>query len=143
MKSIKMLLTSKTESHKRDIGFQNQVVKDQATHIVKRCIACKKCTKECALIEHYGPTPKSLFVPIAEGKLIDPVIPYACHDCGRCEKVCPYVLPMRQVLMSIRGEYVKANNGKSPIKGHGGVRMHQRLSFSSLFSIKRQVKKNG
>lgn len=119
--------------------FHNSVLEEASEAIVKQCIECRRCTKVCALIEHYGPTPKSLFKPYAHGQLIDPMIPYACHHCGRCTSVCPYTLPMEQVFMGIRQEYVKKSKGKSPIKGHGGVRLHQWLSFSSLFSYKKSI----
>ncbi len=141
MKRIKKLLRLKTENYKRGHLYNNEGIKQQAASIIESCIECHKCTKECALIEYYGPTPKTLFVPFAEGRLMEPSIPYACHDCGRCNKVCPYQLPMQQVLMAIREEYVKQNGGQSPIKGHIGVRLHQRLSFSSLFSYKKQVER--
>jgi hypothetical protein len=43
--------------------------------------------------------------------------------------------------MDIREEIVNKNNGKSPIKGHAAVYMHQTLSFSKIFNTTKSAKK--
>jgi len=47
---------------------------------------------------------------------------------------------MSDRFFAIRKLMIKANGGKSPIKGHGAIEVHQALGFSKLFNTARPAK---
>jgi heterodisulfide reductase subunit C len=104
------------------------------------CIECKFCMKECIMLNDFCSTPKDLFKGFVETGEINPVIPYSCNMCNQCTIVCPKKLQIGSSFMDIRKEMVNKNNGKSPIKGHAAVDMHQTLSFSKIFNTTKSDK---
>lgn len=110
-----------------------------------RCLSCecRKCVKECLMLQEYASTcPKHLFEKYLNGEEVDPVVAYSCNMCNLCTIVCPKSYKIAEPLMAMRKEYVKQNNGKSPMKGHNAIYMHQKLGFGKLFTI-RQPARNG
>lgn len=98
------------------------------------CVGCSKCVKECKMLESFCTDPTELFNSLKDKEVIDPLVPYSCNQCGICQQVCPKSLKLEELFMFIRQELVKANGGKSPIKGHRAIDNHQALSFSKLFT---------
>jgi L-lactate utilization protein LutB len=99
------------------------------------------CMKECIMLNEFCITPKELFKGFVETGEVNPVIPYSCNMCNQCTIVCPKKLQIGSRFMDIREEMVKKNNGKSPIKGHAVVDIHQTLSFSKIFNTTKSTKK--
>lgn len=93
---------------------------------------CKACARECLMLEELGSTPGRLFTEVDETGRMDPLIPYSCNLCGKCRKVCPQGFPLQEVFQGIRNELVANNCG--PLKQHGPILMHQRFSYSSIFT---------
>ncbi len=117
-----------------DLGIDNA----QAIAEGGRCLSCecRKCVKECLMLERYTDTcPKDLFQKILNGEEIDPVIPYSCNMCSMCTVLCPKNYRMQDVFMDMRTDLVARTGGKSPMKGHKAIYMHQKLGFSKLFNI--------
>jgi glutamate synthase (NADPH/NADH) small chain len=109
-----------------------------------RCLdcECKLCVKQCLMLQQYsGGCPKDLFSAYLDTGDMDPLIPYSCNMCKQCTLVCPQEFMMQDRFMDLRKAMVKANNGKSPIKGHGAIHWHQRLGFSSLFTMAKEARK--
>lgn len=117
--------------------FTENVIRS-ACEIAEGCIECKKCMKECIMLNDFTDSPKKLFKEFSSSGSIDPIIPYSCNQCNNCTIVCPKKYRLAEVFAAMRKDMVRANNGKSPIKGHGAIDVHQLLSFSWLFSTRRK-----
>nr|WP_134118171.1 FAD-dependent oxidoreductase [Orenia marismortui] len=108
----------------------------------ERCLQCecRLCMGECVMLNDFCHSPKDLFAEVMTTGDIDPLIPYSCNMCSQCTIVCPNDFKIKDKFMKMRKEMVKNNNGKSPIKGHGAIEMHQFLGFSKLFNIAKPAK---
>lgn len=116
-----------------DLGF----TQEEAEFEAGRCLACecKLCMKECVMLNDYCECPKDLFKGIVDTGKVEPVIPYSCNMCSQCTLACPKDFPIKDRFMEVRKEMIKDNKGKSPMKGHGAIEMHQALGFSKLFNL--------
>jgi len=123
-----------------DLGF----TEEQAVKEGSRCLVCecKLCMKECEMLNDFCECPKDLFENILKTGEVDPIIPYSCNMCSQCTIACPKDFPIKDRFFDIRKEMIIANNGKSPMKGHGAIEMHQFLGFSKLFNISKPAKKS-
>jgi NADPH-dependent glutamate synthase beta subunit-like oxidoreductase len=119
-----------------DLGFTEEMAIEEST----RCLSCecKLCMKECVMMNDFGACPKDMMEKIIDGEGMDQLLAYSCNACDNCTIVCPHELPMKKVFIGARKDFVKANNGESPIKGHGAIKMHQLLGFSKLFTTKKK-----
>ncbi|RKD29021.1 FAD-dependent oxidoreductase [Thermohalobacter berrensis] len=124
-----------------DLGFTEEQAKEEAS----RCLQCecKLCMKECEMLNDFCECPKDLFEEILETGEINPKIPYSCNMCSQCTLECPKDFPIKARFMDIRKEMIKANNGKSPMKGHNAIEVHQALGYSKLFNITKAANKSG
>lgn len=118
-------------------------MRKESSHYIEKClescIDCKKCMKNCPMIENYSSSPKSLLKRLAEGELMESAA-YACCQCGYCEAVCPTNTPLMKVFTSIRAEAQSKKSFFSIGKGDLAVGFHQRNSFSSFFTGASQIK---
>ena len=122
-----------------DLGFDDTLAQQEAS----RCLECecKDCMQECLMLNEFTTCPGELFgVFLAKGQ-VDPLMPYSCNMCNQCTLVCPEEFKLADAFMAMRKDFVRANKGKSPIKGHGAIDIHQKLSFSRVFTIKRKGRK--
>lgn len=119
-----------------DLGFDDETVKEEASRCLK--CECKKCMKECIMLNDFTDCPGSLFKEFIASGDIEAIIPYSCNICNQCTLVCPKEYKISEVFAAMRKDMVKANNGKSPIKGHRAIDMHQMLSFSKFFTTKQK-----
>jgi len=103
---------------------------------------CKKCMGECKMLNEYAECPKDLFDHVLREGEIDQKIPYSCNMCKACTLVCPKQLDLREAFLGMREDLAENNQGKSPIKGHGGIDMHQKLSFSKTFNTTKKHSHN-
>jgi Fe-S oxidoreductase len=65
---------------------------------------------------------------------IDEEMVFSCSLCGHCSKVCPKDVNFRKLFLECR-RYIQENK-----KTFNGVDIHQRLSFSKIFSLERKGK---
>lgn len=116
-----------------DFGFTEEQIKQEAS----RCLecSCKLCMSECIMMNDFGDCPKTLFKDFIDTKSMDPMLAYSCNACDQCTLVCPKSYPMKDIFLGSRVDFVNANNGESPIKGHKAINMHQKLGFSKLFTM--------
>lgn len=126
----------KRDFNQADLGFTDDMAIEEAT----RCLSCecKLCMRECVMMNDFGSCPKDMMEKLVEGQGMDQLLAYSCNACDNCTIVCPHELPMKKIFIGARKDFVKANNGESPIKGHGAIKMHQLLGFSKFFTIKRK-----
>jgi NADPH-dependent glutamate synthase beta subunit-like oxidoreductase len=116
-----------------DLGFDEATAVQEAS----RCFQCecKNCMKECLMLNDFASCPGELFRGIIEKGSVDALVPYSCNMCKQCTLVCPKEYLMMDRFMDLRVQLVNENKGKSPIKGHRGVDVHQSLGFSNFFNI--------
>ena len=117
-----------------DLGF----TEEQAVEEASRCLVCecKLCMKECIMMNEFGICPKDIVEGLVKDGELEALLAYSCNACDNCTIVCPHELPMKDIFIGSRKDFVKANKGESPIKGHGAIKMHQLLGFSKLFTTK-------
>ncbi|MDK2801524.1 MAG: hypothetical protein PWP27_1016 [Clostridiales bacterium] len=118
-----------------DLGFTEDMALKEASRCLK--CECKLCMKECEMLNDFCECPKELFSKILETGEVDPIIPYSCNMCNQCTLACPKDFKMSDRFMEVRVEMIKANDGKSPMKGHSAIEMHQALGFSKIFNTAR------
>ena len=116
-----------------DLGFTAEQITEEAG----RCLqcSCKLCMKECIMMNDFGDCPKQMFGDFIEKKTMDPLLAYSCNACDQCTLVCPKDFPMKEIFLGARVDFVKANGGNSPMPGHKGINMHQKLGFSRFFTM--------
>lgn len=115
-----------------DLGLTEEQVLEEASRCLK--CECKLCMKECEMLNDFCDCPKDLFEKILATGQVDPLIPYSCNMCNQCTIACPEDFIMQDRFMDVRKIMITANNGKSPLKGHGAIEMHQLLGFSKFFN---------
>jgi Fe-S oxidoreductase len=132
---------------KKFLDFNKESYK--VKHIAERCLgktdkegnkSCSLCIKECEMLKALGKCPGELFRDLIQSGEIDSKTPYLCNMCSMCSLVCPEKLDIKEAFLDIRKEIVKNNEGKSPIKGHKTIDVHQKLSFSKLFNTTQKIK---
>ncbi|MGV8145475.1 MAG: FAD-dependent oxidoreductase [Alkaliphilus sp.] len=119
-----------------DTGFTDE----QALKEASRCLECecKFCMQECVMMNDFGDCPKDILDKLVINGEMDPMLAYSCNGCDNCTIVCPKELPLKNIFVGSRKDFVAANNGKSPMPGHKAINMHQLLGFSWLFTTKRK-----
>lgn len=86
------------------------------------------------MMNDYGRFPGEILRSLADEGRLDPMLSYSCCACGNCMLACPKSLPMRDVFLNARKDFVRANGGRSPIPGHRSTEFHQFFSFSRPFT---------
>lgn len=112
--------------------------KEEATKEASRCLQCecKLCMKECIMLNDYTDCPKTLFKEYIEKgcEEMDAKIAYSCNMCDQCTLKCPKDFDIKSNFGAMRSEYIKDNGGKSPMKGHKAIEVHQYLGYSKMFN---------
>ncbi|TCP93392.1 FAD-dependent oxidoreductase [Serpentinicella alkaliphila] len=121
-----------------DLGLTEKQAIEEASRCLK--CECKLCMKECLMLNDYCECPKELFANILKSGEVDPIIPYSCNMCNQCTIACPKDFVMADRFFDVRKLMINANGGKSPMKGHGAIEMHQTLGFSKFFNIAKPAK---
>jgi len=108
--------------------------------IANNCTSCKLCMKECVMMNDFADSPQDIFGGFLKDEYMNPIIPYSCNLCNKCTIVCPKSLRISKAFMGMRESIIEASGGKSPLKGHKAVYMHQLLSFGfmKIFTIRRK-----
>ncbi len=120
-----------------DLGFTEQQIKQEAS----RCLqcSCKLCMTECIMMNDFSDCPKTIFSDFVNNKSMDPLLVYSCNACDQCTIVCPKDFPMKEMFLGARADFVRANNGESPMPGHKAINMHQKLGFSKIFTMAKRA----
>lgn len=105
-----------------------------------KCIGCKVCMENCPMLSNFCDTPKSLLKSIVDDREIDSIIPYSCALCGYCTQVCPKSVDLKEVFYTLRKHIVDGNKGVPKCISSKAVKVHQKNSFSKLFTAKYKSK---
>lgn len=81
---------------------------EEIREMVKDCIHCKRCTRNCEFLTKYN-------IDIGNVEELEKLA-YHCFLCGECNRVCPKNIECREVVLKLRQKNVDKNNGK--IKGY-------------------------
>lgn len=99
-----------------------------------KCIGCRKCMKNCVMLDSYCHSPKELFREISREGRVDIKIPYSCNLCNLCTEVCPKDINQKELFLELRKYIFKTNKKAVKPLGYKVVRFHQKNSFSKMFS---------
>ncbi len=101
----------------------------------EKCIGCKLCMNGCPMLDKFCDSPKELLKELKCSGEFDYILPYSCMLCGYCTKVCPKGVDLKNLFLELRRDVVNQRNGKlSRNLNTNGVDLHQKLSFSNLFT---------
>lgn len=101
----------------------------------EQCIACRQCMKGCPMLDKFCDSPKELLGKLKSTEQFKLSLPYSCMLCGYCTKVCPKSVDLKSLFLELRRDTVDIYDGKLPIElNTKGVDLHQKLSFSNLFT---------
>lgn len=121
---------------KRTIEMINEVVESCIGEEKNGKKICMLCVNECEMLKKYNTSPKNLLKIYLEKEIenVNPEISYACNLCYQCTIKCPKKIDLKEVFLGVRKVYIKNNNGKSPMKGHRAIDVHQYLGYSKMFN---------
>ncbi|MGC4018085.1 MAG: (Fe-S)-binding protein [Muricomes sp.] len=108
---------------------KNKVKYKSAAMDASRCIHCKKCTESCVFLKKYD-------IDIGNVEELEQLA-YHCFLCGKCSRVCPEGIDGREIILNIRKEKVKQNQGRLEEKGYGFViKEKEKYLFQNYRNIK-------
>ena len=108
----------------------------------RQCIGCKKCMKNCIMLDNYCSSPKELFGEIIRDREVDIEIPYSCNLCNLCTEVCPKNIDQKELYLELRRyAFITHKKAIMPL-GYKVVKFHQKNSFSKLFSASSKTVEN-
>lgn len=122
-----------------DLGFTKELAEGEANRCLK--CECKHCMKNCMMLNDFGLHPKDIFERSIAADNLDDKLVYSCNMCSQCTIACPKEYKMQDVFMASRKMKVKENHGKSPMKGHNAIEMHQYLGYSNFFNTANKAPK--
>jgi Fe-S oxidoreductase len=111
-------------------------IKEKMQEIIDGCLECKSkpCMKNCAMLNDFGDNLKSIFKGCLEKNKMPDSMVYSCNMCNQCAIACPKNYRIQDIFIESRKLKIEKNNGKSPMKGHRAVEVHQYLGNSNLFN---------
>ena len=82
------------------------------------CIRCRRCMKECIMLNRFAQNPKALFEEYLEKgpENMDRRIAYSCNECSQCTLKCPKGLNLKAVFQSLKEDYAAENQGIVPVE---------------------------
>ena len=80
------------------------------------CIRCRRCMKECIMLNRFAQNPKMLFTEYLQKgpENMDRHIAYSCNECSQCTLKCPKGLNLKAVFQSLKADYAAENQGIVP-----------------------------
>lgn len=119
--------------------MKNVKISDKTMKLIikeeEKCTGCKQCMKGCPMLDKFCDSPKELLGQLKSTEEFKHSLPYSCMLCGYCSKVCPTSVDLKSLFLELRRDTVGINNGKLPGElNTKGVDLHQKLSFSNLFT---------
>lgn len=106
-------------------------LEERLRNVVRDCIKCDACQKECAFLRKYG-KPGEIAERYDPANKQNREIPFECSLCGLCTAVCPKRVDPSGLFLEMRRETVRRGGGNYP--EHTALREYERKGTSKLFS---------
>ncbi len=116
---------------------------DKVETMSSQCIGCKRCMKNCIMLENYCLSPKELFGKIIKTGEVDVELPYSCNLCNLCTALCPRDINQKELYLELRKYVFKVHKKAIMPLGYKVVKFHQKSSFSKLFSASSRTPEEG
>ncbi len=106
-------------------------LEERLRDVIRDCIKCDVCQKECAFLRKYG-KPGDIAERYDPADKQDREMPFECSLCGLCTAVCPKRVDPSGLFLEMRRETVRLGGGDYP--EHAALREYERKGTSKLFS---------
>ena len=95
----------------------SEETKEKIRQVASVCIRCRRCMKECIMLNRFAQNPKVLFTQYLEQgpENMDRHIAYSCNECSQCTLKCPKGLNLKAVFQSLKADYAAENQGVVPV----------------------------
>ena len=95
----------------------SEETKKKMEQVASVCIRCRRCMKECIMLNRFAQNPKVLFAEYLEKgpENMDRSIAYSCNECSQCTLKCPKGLNLKAVFQSLKEDYAAENAGIVPV----------------------------
>ena len=95
----------------------SEETKEKIRQVASVCIRCRRCMKECIMLNRFAQNPKVLFTQYLEQgpENMDRQIAYSCNECSQCTLKCPKDLNLKAVFQSLKADYAAENQGIVPV----------------------------
>ena len=95
----------------------SEETKEKIRQVASVCIRCRRCMKECIMLNRFAHNPKELFTQYLEcgPENMDRHIAYSCNECSQCTLKCPKGLNLKAVFQSLKADYAAENQGIVPV----------------------------
>lgn len=120
-------------------------MKPDEAKVVERfrdCTSCFACLRHCPSYQGFDKGfVKELAQTLESGRISidDALVAYRCTLCGFCGTQCPYDLSVRDLMDSVRYNYVKS--GQGPLAAHTPLYVNRKVNFFSLLDGSSHKKK--
>ena len=96
----------------------SEKTKVKIQQVASVCIRCRRCMKECIMLNRFAQNPKVLFAQYLEKgpENMDRAIAYSCNECSQCTLKCPKGLNLKAVFQSLKEDYAAENAGIVPLE---------------------------
>ncbi len=95
----------------------SEQTRQKIIQVAQTCIRCRRCMKECIMLNRFTQNPKVLFTQYLEQgpENMDRHIAYSCNECSQCTLKCPKGLNLKEVFQSLKADYAAENQGIVPV----------------------------
>ena len=95
----------------------SQETRQKIEQVASVCIRCRRCMKECIMLNRFAQNPKVLFTEYLEKgpENMDRHIAYSCNECSQCTLKCPKGLNLKAVFQGLKEDYAAENDGIVPV----------------------------
>ena len=96
----------------------SEETRSRIQQVASVCIRCRRCMKECIMLNRFAQNPKALFEEYLEKgpENMDRHIDYSCNECSQCTLKCPKGLNLKAVFQSLKEDYAAENKGIVPVE---------------------------
>ena len=96
----------------------SEETRQKIQQVASVCIRCRRCMKECIMLNRFAQNPKVLFTEYLEKgpENMDRSIAYSCNECSQCTLKCPKDLNLKAVFQALKEDYAAENKGIVPVE---------------------------
>lgn len=116
------------------VGYTKEEALDESNRC-RQC-QCKKCMKECIMLNDYTDCPKTLFQEYLEKgyENVTKKVAFDCNECNQCTLVCPHSLELAPNFIALKEQYNRDNGGVNVMEGLRPFDETQEMECSKEYS---------